>query len=202
MAIRFFQIGRKCAALWVVALPVALVAQLPAEVTGLRWCPGTKNCLQWDGVAGAASYTLYRGDQTTLPALLTSAADSCALRGYHMPTSGPVLAAFPPAGGLHWFLVTASNVNGEGPPGTATAGPEIVNDSGQCDARCSACPDTCYKDQPLRGPRCMVGFGCGCLDDDDCVGWGMPCSWRRCVQNRCVETGAFSFFAACPAARP
>lgn len=192
MASRFIRVGRYTVALLVAALPVAFGAQLPAEVTGLKWCPGTKNCLQWDGAANASSYVLYRGDRTTLPTLLTPVADSCALRGYPVPTTDPALGANPPAGGLHWFLVAAVNLNGEGPAGVATVGPEIANDTRQCNAVCSSCPTGCDKSLPyaLRGPLCMEGLGCGCHDDGDCV------------SNRCVEVGALTLFGACPAPHP
>jgi hypothetical protein len=40
----------------------------------------------------------------------------------------------PSISALHWFLVTASNLDGEGSAGDGTAGPRVVNSSGPCGA--------------------------------------------------------------------
>jgi hypothetical protein len=171
-------------------LPVAVASQSPPEVTGLHWCAGSKACLRWDAVASVSGYNLYRGDQTTLPALLNANQDSCQLAGFGVNTSGDVLNANPPPGGLHWYLVTAVNLNGEGSPGSASSGPEAQDANGTCDAAGGACPSTCESTASPPGPRPIAGFGCGCYDDYDCSGWGMFCHWRSCVNNRCIEIGA------------
>lgn len=167
-------------------LPLALSAQTPGEVTGLKWCAGSKACLSWDAAPNAASYTLFRGDETTLPGLLTSANDSCRLTNFYSTATGDQLNAVPAAGGLHWYLVVAVNLNGEG-----AAGPESLNAIGPCDPVTAACPSACYSRSAPPGPRNIPGVGCGCYEGD-CAGWGMFCSWRICVENRCVETGALA----------
>jgi subtilisin-like proprotein convertase family protein len=87
---------------------------------------------QWEPIAGATSYRLYRGAEADLPALVTAANDSCLRLTTTDPFTGPVLLEAPPAGGLYWYLVRAANAGGEGPAGNATAGPRNQNSSGAC----------------------------------------------------------------------
>ncbi len=89
-----------------------------------------KGTTTWPANPGATSYRLYRGGAAELPALLTAAADSC-LRYAGTATSAPAPES-PAAGGLYWYLVTGLNGTLEGPAGSATAGPRIVNSAGAC----------------------------------------------------------------------
>src|SRR6185369_13680019 len=47
------------------------------EVDNLLWQTGGKSTLTWSAAAGASGYRVYRGIASGLPALLTSAEDSC-----------------------------------------------------------------------------------------------------------------------------
>ena len=105
---------------------------MPTETLSLGWPAGSKTKLQWGAVPGAAWYTLYRGDAASLPALLNTGVDSC-LSWTGSDTATPdSITQVPPAGGIHWFLVTAANAAGEGSAGNATAGPRVVNSTGPC----------------------------------------------------------------------
>ena len=113
------------------ALPIAVHAAPPDEVASLGWCPGQKDCLEWTAAAGAEGYTLYRGESPDLAALLDASVDSCTAGTFAGTSTGATLAA-PQAGSLHWYLVTASNAEGEGTPGAATGGPRAVDSAGAC----------------------------------------------------------------------
>jgi subtilisin-like proprotein convertase family protein len=105
---------------------------MPTETLSIGWPAGSKTKLKWGAVPGAGSYNLYRGDAAGLPALLNTGVDSCtAWTGSGTETPDTITQA-PPAGGIHWFLVTAVNAVGEGTAGSATAGPRVVNSSGPC----------------------------------------------------------------------
>lgn len=91
-----------------------------------------KTAQQWEPIAGATSYRLYRGAAADLPALLTAANDSCLRLETTEPYTGPVLLESPPAGGLYWYLVRAANAGGEGPAGNATDGPRLQSSTGAC----------------------------------------------------------------------
>jgi subtilisin-like proprotein convertase family protein len=87
---------------------------------------------QWEGIAGATSYNLYRGVPADLPQLLTAAADSCLRLTTSGPSTGAVLTETPTPGSFYWYLVRAANTVGEGPAGAATAGPRVHNSAGTC----------------------------------------------------------------------
>jgi len=129
--------GSRAGALAALALGIGIAARLPVaaavpgEVAELSWCAGAKDCLAWTVEPGAAGYNLYRGEAVALPALLDASADACLLGSFSAATSGPIVAD-PPAGALHWLLVTAHNADGEGSAGQATAGPRIVDPVGPC----------------------------------------------------------------------
>lgn len=110
----------------------------PGEVDGLSWCPGSRACLEWSATPGATTYTVYRGDGTVLPALGDSATDSTFAGTWSGTTTGDMLISRPPAGGLYWYLVIASNVDGEGPAGDGAAGPRVV------DAQGTSCGDLAF----------------------------------------------------------
>jgi hypothetical protein len=107
-------------------------AEVPPEVQDLNWCPGQKDCLAWLPVDGATSYTVYRGLGPDLPGLLGPETDSCALGMFTTPTGDGI--EDPSNRVLHWYLVTASNLDGEGSAGHGTAGPRVVDSSGPCGA--------------------------------------------------------------------
>ena len=88
---------------------------------------------QWEPIAGATSYHMYRGVAADLPKLLTADPESCARLTTSAPTTGPVLTESPAAGGLYWYLVRAANIAGEGPAGSANpGGPRNQSSSGAC----------------------------------------------------------------------
>jgi len=114
-------------------LPCSFVrAEIPPEVQGLNWCPAQKDCLEWLPADGATSYTVYRGLGPDLPGLPGPEPDSCTL-GVFTTTTGDGIED-PPVRALHWYLVTASNLDGEGTAGQGTTGPRVVDSSGPCGA--------------------------------------------------------------------
>jgi hypothetical protein len=108
------------------------VAKPPGEVISLNWSAGSKTTLEWNAVADAVTYNVYRGDDADLPKLLDSDVDSCLRLSTANLDSGPVLTEEPSAGEFHWYLVRAENAIGLGLPGSATAGPRIHDPSGMC----------------------------------------------------------------------
>lgn len=108
-------------------------AAVPGEVTGVAWCADSKDCLAWAAVAGATGYTLYRGDGPDLGGLLDASPEACTVGAFAGPGTGSMLE-HPPAGVLHWYLVTASNADGEGTAGAASAGPRSLESTGACGA--------------------------------------------------------------------
>jgi len=101
----------------------------PGEVLHINF--DSKTAVSWSLAAAASTYTLYRGAGSALPALLTSAIDSCA-RATTTSTSATGLVEVPAPGTFFWWIVRASNANGAGTAGDATAGPRIQNSSGNC----------------------------------------------------------------------
>jgi len=98
----------------------------------MKWTPGSKSRLQWESIAGATFYNVYRGASTDLPNLLNPTPDSCR-RVTAIPTAtDSVLTESPPVGSILWYLVRAANSAGEGPPGNATAGPRSQQSTGDC----------------------------------------------------------------------
>jgi len=111
------------------ATPVA--AAPPGEVAQLGWCADSKDCLEWSEVAAASDYVVHRGQATDLPRLLVDAVASCSVGAFVEPTTGAILDD-PTPGALHWFLVAARNVDGEGGAGAATDGPRVLDGDGPC----------------------------------------------------------------------
>jgi hypothetical protein len=106
-----------------------------SSATAMSWTGTTS--LTWPVNSSATSgYKLYRGDQSGLANLLTSATDSCLrFTGANQSANtasglseDPVSAS----GRFYWYLVTGLDLFGEGSAGNATAGPRIVNSSGAC----------------------------------------------------------------------
>ena len=112
------------------SVPPGETAPGDAPATAQSWTDKTTHT--WPANATAATYTLYRGVQSDLPQLLNASTDSCT------KTTGSATSATvnddPGAvtGRFYWYLVTGSNSGGEGTPGSATAGPRIVNSGGAC----------------------------------------------------------------------
>ena len=102
------------------------------EPVTVNWTPGSTTSLQWESIAGATFYNVYRGAGPDLPNLLNPAADSCLRATTVAATTGNVLAELPSAGSLYWYLVRAANGAGEGPAGNATAGARSQESSGVC----------------------------------------------------------------------
>jgi len=109
-----------------------LQAQVPAEVDTIDWCPGGKDCLGWSAVADTASYNVYRGAPADLSGLSDGTIDSCTVGSFVATTTGSMIDSDPATGSLYWFLVTASNLAGEGGAGSGSSGPRIVDSQGAC----------------------------------------------------------------------
>ena len=82
--------------------------------------PAGADVLSWEAVPGATTYAVYRG--------LTPRAEdhACFLPG--LVTTSALLSDPPPVRGVHYFLVSASNADGEGPLGTWSDGTARRND--------------------------------------------------------------------------
>ena len=92
-----------------------------------------KTAQQWEAIAGATSYHMYRGVAADLPKLLTAVPESCARLTTTTTSTGPVLTESPATGGLYWYLVRAANIAGEGPAGSANpGGPRNQGSTGAC----------------------------------------------------------------------
>ncbi len=106
----------------------------PATPTARRsaqiWTSKTEQ--QWEPIATATEYHLYRGVAGDLAKLLTADPDSCLRLTVAGTSTGPVLSEAPGTGGLYWYLVRAANGAGEGPAGNATAGARNQSSTGAC----------------------------------------------------------------------
>jgi subtilisin-like proprotein convertase family protein len=103
-----------------------------AEPVALTWGPGGNTGLQWESIAAATFYDVYRGEPADLPNLLNPAADSCRRTTTVATATGNVLTEIPPVASFYWYLVRAANGAGEGPAGSATAGPRSQESAGAC----------------------------------------------------------------------
>jgi len=115
------------------AMRTCLTGSPPGEQTGLGWPNPTT--LTWTvDPAATAGYTLYRGTAAGLPLLGNATVESCVrFRGTGPGANSVVLTTDgPPTNTLYWYLVTGSNAVGEGPAGSGTDGPRIVDASGSC----------------------------------------------------------------------
>jgi outer membrane protein assembly factor BamB len=162
-------------------------AQAPGEVNDLAWCAGTKTCLQWTSTVTSSRYQVLRGVQGGLPSLLNSGIDSCD-RILVQPATASGLTETPPSGAFFWYLVTATNACGQGPAGNATAGPRIVNTSGNCDPTCSdTALDGSETDIDCGGPICApCADNKNCLVPSDCASG--VCTAGVCAAPSCVDT--------------
>jgi hypothetical protein len=121
-------------------------AAVPPEVEDLSWCPGQKDCLAWPPADGATSYTIYRGLGPDLIGLPGPDPDSCTAGTFTATTGNGI--EDPSFGVLHWYLVTASNLDGEGSAGQGSSSPRIVDSSGPCGAALDLVINEIDYDQP------------------------------------------------------
>jgi len=113
------------------ATPPGETAPGDTSATAQSWTNKTTHT--WPSNATATGYTLYRGIKADLPQLLNSSTDSCTkYTGTGNSTATITENPTGVAGGFYWYLVTGSNIGGEGPSGNATAGARTVNSSGSC----------------------------------------------------------------------
>jgi len=128
-------------------LPCSAVrGEVPPEVQDLTWCPGQNDCLNWLPADGATSYALYRGNHADLIGLLDSTGDSCTVGSFTTTTADTI--GDPGAGSLFWYLVTASNLEGQGSAGQGSTGPRGVDSSGPCGAASDLVINEIDYDQP------------------------------------------------------
>jgi len=159
----------------------------PPEISTLNWCTAGKSCLQWTGVPQASEYRVYRGTFAGLPGLLTTAPDSCLELASRNPGTGAILAQTPAPGEMLWFLVTGGNVCGEGPAGTASGGPRLVNATGFCTASCADhVKDGAETDLDCGGPVCQTcAIGKICFSATDCQ--TRVCLAHHCQPSTCID---------------
>ena len=152
---------------------------VPAEVTNLTWCAGSKTCLQWTPASAASGYGVYRGVRAQLPLLLTSGIDSCDRRAHAAAATASSLTELPAPGALYWYLVVAEDACGQGSAGSATAGPHVLNPSGFCETWCSnAALDGDETDTDCGGSCGPCANGAFCAASGDCLS-------HRCVGAQC-----------------
>lgn len=120
----------------VCALPTETAPGTGGVSTAQTWTD--KQTQTWPSVAGATSYTLYRGVQADLlnGNILNGNNDSCTRPSVGTTASNltedPSLDPLAVPGRFYWYIVTATNGAGEGPAGSATAGARTVNSTGPC----------------------------------------------------------------------
>jgi subtilisin-like proprotein convertase family protein len=115
------------------AAPPGETAQGDTPATSQGWTD--KATHTWPATSGATSYRVYRGIQGQLSGLTSSTTDSCTK--YNGASTNCAVNDDPSgvAGRFYWYLVTASNGNGEGTAGNHTSGAggsRVVNSSGNC----------------------------------------------------------------------
>jgi len=170
-----------------VAIPIMTgspaLAQVPGEVTNLRWCVGSKDCLAWDTTAGASEYRLYRGKQDGFVSLMNGGVNSCLEGSYAQPTTGPTVGGEPARGEMFWFIATAMNGVGEGSAGDASSGPRNVNAPGPCQPACVA--DGAYCSDRT---DCCSDYCLGNYCQATCTPMGVYCSVNaECCSNYCFD---------------
>lgn len=196
---------------FVIAAPAFAV---PGEVANLQWCPGPKNCLQWDPVPTATQYRVYRGERTSFACLLNPSVESCDDGTFATTTTSGTITDIPPVGSLYWFLVTGTNGTGEGTAGAATTGARLQNVSGTCTLSCGVAAALCSVDADCCSAACIAGTcqsaccqpttgfctthsdccsgSCSanqcqpsCSDASQCPGVDSDCETRTCAAGTC-----------------
>jgi hypothetical protein len=164
------------------AAATAAAFAAPGEVTNLAWCSGPKNCLQWDPVAAATEYRVYRGERLSLSCLLNPAFDSCNDATVVTNSTGTTTSEVPAVGGVYWFLVTAADGSGEGVCGTASAGPRDAEHNGACLPSCGAPGALCS----VSGDCCSASCVAGTCQTSCCSNVGVICSQNEnCCSGNC-----------------
>ena len=132
----------------------------------------TDKKIQWDPVAAATSYRVYRGEDLSAPQLRTPATDSC-LRATTVATdTGEILTEVPPNGSYLWYLV--NSVDGFA---QESADPtRILDSAGDC-AICAH--DKCSLGPPALDSTCDACVATICAADPFCCGT----NW----DNLCIE---------------
>jgi hypothetical protein len=112
-------------------LPPSEVASGPGIWNSITW--SNDQTLGWPPLPGGPVYHLHRGSAADLPALLDGSVDSCGRQTSPTPWSATLTEDPADApGGLWWYLVTASNANGEGTAGYSSIGTRLLDSSGIC----------------------------------------------------------------------
>jgi hypothetical protein len=160
----------------------ANVMAAPGEATNLRWCPASKDCLDWDASVPPGAYRVDRGSTASLAGLANASVDSCSFATFSGTSTGAVLTQIPPAGEFFWYLVVATTCAGDGPAGNGSFGPRIVNTSGDCS------PATCadgLRDGTESDVDCGGGSCPGCASGQRCCA-GIDCSALFCLLETCA----------------
>lgn len=107
------------------------VAPGGSEATAQTWS-ADKTTQGWPSATGAAGYKLYRGTQSELPNLLSSANEGCyrTVAGLSQDCSADDPSSV--TGLFYWYLVTATNAAGEGPAGSGTGGARNLSSTTTC----------------------------------------------------------------------
>ena len=101
--------------------------------SALLWTSGLRAQLTWGTTTGATGYKIFKGTQAELKNLGTGSKVCLAYQGAGVSVSGRLgttatLTNEPPSGSFYWYLLTATNGAGEGPPGAG----EVVSSTGAC----------------------------------------------------------------------
>ena len=142
----------------VLACASITAAQVPAEVSGLAWCSGTRDCLEWSPAADSIHYQIYRGAQQTVSCVAHAALDSCLEGTFAMTSSGAIFTETPDPGGMFWFLVTAVGNGGEGTAGNSGAVRRDLGSAGACLPSCTAAAAVCGGDGECCSVNCVDGL--------------------------------------------
>ena len=164
-------------------------AQVPGEVQNVAWCTGSKNCLQWTSTPAATQYRVYRGEEASMPCLVSTPLDSCLESIFAAPTTGAgAIPEIPAPGRFYWFIVTAQSGTGEGPSGSVKQGvvtqPRVRNTFGSCPASCTAAPGSCLGASDCCSSNCAGSCQAAC-----CAPSGGFCGQPSdCCSNVCVAS--------------
>ena len=169
----------------------------PVPVPRSATMPLSGTQIVWEAISGAQTYTLYRGTEVDLPNLgapasLAPPINSCIRWSGTTTDTGPILTEAPPAGGLFWYLATATGVYGDSGGGEGSGGPRKLNPSGPCPG--AGCPhDKCIEGVAL-DPSCGGCVADICAVDASCcdTAWDNDCVEEArtvCSSLTCLESG-------------
>ncbi len=116
---------------------LAVLTTAPPEIAvGTTYSDAQKwtdiNTITWPASPWAGSYTVYRGSKDDLPHLLDNQIDSCIRYAGSVPEASAGEDPTSVSGRFYWYLVTGTNLLGEGSAGSATGGPRVVNAGAPC----------------------------------------------------------------------